>query len=67
MGLDLDFDNARLFGAGKRQKCLTTGRAVLRRLAQVVHFRHHWQGATITAAVPLTAGLLPPLSSTGWF
>src|SRR5207244_9186835 len=29
MGLDLDFDNARLFGAGKRQKCLTTGWAVL--------------------------------------
>ena len=67
MGLDLDFDNARLFGAGKRQKCLTTGRAALRRLAQVVHFHHHGQGATITAAVPLTAGLLPPLASTGRF
>jgi hypothetical protein len=50
---------------GPGQKRCATGRAVLRRLAHVVPFRYHRQGRTITAAMPRTAGLLPPLAGTG--
>src|SRR6266436_3658995 len=66
MGLDLDFDNRRLFSTRKWQESFPTGRAVFRRIAHVMHFGHHRQGGPVAAAVPLTARLLPPLAGTGW-
>src|SRR5262249_38228819 len=49
----------------KRRERLPTGWAVFRRLAQVTPFRHDRQGGAITAAMPRTAGLLPPLAGIG--
>src|SRR5712692_1792583 len=62
MGLDLDFDDGGFFGTGKRCERLAACWAVFRRLAQVMHFGHHREGGAITAAVALTARLLPPIS-----
>ena len=51
MGLDLDFDNARLFSPGERQERCPTGRAVLRFRTQVMHFGYHQQGRTLTLEI----------------
>src|SRR5262245_30857186 len=67
MGLDLHFDDVRLFSAWKRCKGLATGGAVLRRLAQVMHFGHYREGRTVTAAVSLAAKLLTTRAGTGRF
>src|SRR2546427_1830119 len=65
MGLDLHFDDVRLFGAWKRCKGRATCGAVLRRLAQVMHFGHDREGGTVTAAVPLAAKLLTTRAGIG--
>src|SRR6267142_472238 len=65
MGLDLDFDNGRLFGTGHRPQRLTTDWAMFCRFAHVMHFGDHRQGGTITATMPRTARLLAPLAGTG--
>ena len=65
MGLDLHFDDVRLFGAWKRCEGLATCGAVLRRLAQGMHFGHYREGGTVTAAVPLAAKLLTTRAGTG--
>ena len=65
MGLDLDFDKGRLFGAVKRHERVATDRAMFLRFTHVMHCHHHRQGGAITAAMPCTAGLLPTLAETG--
>jgi hypothetical protein len=64
MSLDLHFNDGGFFGTRKRCKRLTTGRTACLRGAQGMHFRHDKQGRTVTAAMALTARLLPPMART---
>src|SRR5713101_3715039 len=64
MGLDLHFNDGGFFGTRKRCKRLPTGRTACLRGAQVMHFGYHQQGRTLTAAMALAAGLLPPMART---
>src|SRR5437879_10518531 len=64
MGLDLHFYDGGFFGTRKRCKRLTTGWTACLRRAQVMHFGYHEQGRTLTAAMALAAGLLPPMART---
>ena len=63
VGLHLHFDNIAGFDTRKRRQRLATLRAVLGRLAQIMHFHHDGQGRAITAAMSWRARLLAPLSS----
>ena len=65
VGLDLHFDDIARVDTWKRCQRLATWRTVFGRLASVVHFHYHRQGATITAAVSYSARLLSPLSRMG--
>ena len=64
MGLNLDFDHVGFFDTGKRREGLTTCRAAAHLLAQLMHFRHHWQSGSVTAAMALPTGLLASLAGT---
>src|SRR6266699_1548509 len=62
VGLYLYFDDIASFDTRKRCQRLATLRTVFGCLAHVVHFHHHRQRGTITAAVSRRARLLAPLS-----
>src|SRR4029450_5218983 len=64
MGLDLHFNNGGFFSTRKRSKRLPTGRTACLRGAQVMHFRDHQQGRTLTAAMALAPRLLTPMAKT---
>src|SRR5216683_3542225 len=65
VGLYLYFDDIASFDTRKRRQRLATLRAVFGRLAHVMHFHHHRQSGTITAAVSRCARLLAPLPRMG--
>src|SRR5437764_6855166 len=62
VGLYLYFDDIASFDTRKRCQRLATLRTVFGCLAHVVHFHHHRQRGTITAAVSRCARLLAPLA-----
>src|SRR4029453_3573366 len=64
MGVDLHFNNGGFFSTRKRSKRLPTGRTACLRGAQVMHFRFHQQGRTLTAAMALAPRLLTPMAKT---
>jgi len=63
-GLDLHCNAGGFCSTRKRGNRLTTGWTACLRGAQVMHFGYDQQGRTLTAAMALATGLLPPMART---